>query len=79
MKRAVMNICMRGLLPDLLCRACKALSWMHVLEIFQLVSRPSTLFSGTINIMSQVALNYLESQPRPGQMEARLLKMAGVK
>lgn len=27
----------------------------------------------------QVALNYLDSQPRPGQMEARLLKMAGVK
>lgn len=27
----------------------------------------------------QVALNYLDSQPRPGKIEARLLKKAGVK
>ncbi|CAM9613298.1 unnamed protein product [Ascophyllum nodosum] len=31
------------------------------------------------NTRLKVALNYLDSQPRPGQMETRLLKMAGVK
>lgn len=31
------------------------------------------------NTRLKVALNYLDSQPRPGKMEARLLSMAGVK
>lgn len=46
-----------------------------------LSSAPSSVSHGfpvSPCVTLQVALNYLDSQPRPGKIEARLLKMAGV-